>query len=95
MVRVRTRGSTHTHLAEDEEPATEEEAEAEAEGTEAEVAEEQFATALYEHTAEEEGELPFSEGDVVTVLSTEDADWWRGRNSDGAEGVFPSNYVKL
>lgn len=50
-------------------------------------------TALYDHVPSEAGELAFKRGDVITVLSREDAGWWEGRTPNGARGIFPSNYV--
>jgi len=49
--------------------------------------------ALYDYTAEEEGELTFTEGDVIYILAQDPSGWWRGRTEKGEEGDFPSNYV--
>eukprot|EP01126_Amoeba_proteus_P053435 TRINITY_DN6510_c0_g1_i23.p1 TRINITY_DN6510_c0_g1~~TRINITY_DN6510_c0_g1_i23.p1 ORF type:complete len:316 (-),score=94.21 TRINITY_DN6510_c0_g1_i23:301-1188(-) len=48
--------------------------------------------ALYDYTADEEGELTFKEGDIILILSKDPSGWWRGR-TEGGEGDFPSNYV--
>lgn len=45
----------------------------------------------YDYTAQEDGELSFREGDVITVLKKE-GDWWYGELR-GVEGLFPYNYV--
>lgn len=37
-------------------------------------------------------ELPFIKGDVIRVLETVYADWWRGELR-GREGIFPANRV--
>lgn len=52
--------------------------------------------ALYSFPGEEEGDLPFRKGDVITVLKKTDSqnDWWTGR-VNGREGMFPANYVEL
>jgi len=50
-------------------------------------------SALYNYTADEEGELTFKEGDTIYVISKDPSGWWRGRTVAGAEGDFPSNYV--
>ena len=49
--------------------------------------------ALYSYTAQSSDELSFHKGSVITVLSKEDGDWWRGE-VNGLVGLFPSNYVQ-
>nr|XP_012216614.1 PREDICTED: intersectin-1 isoform X3 [Linepithema humile] len=48
--------------------------------------------ALYPYQAQNEDELSFEKGDVISVLAKEEASWWRGE-LNGVSGVFPSNYV--
>lgn len=48
--------------------------------------------ALYQYTAQNEDELSFEKGDVVTVLAKDEPSWWKGE-LNGAVGLFPSNYV--
>ncbi|XP_043286823.1 intersectin-2 isoform X3 [Venturia canescens] len=48
--------------------------------------------ALYPHQAQNEDELSFEKGDVITVLAKEEEAWWRG-TMNGISGIFPSNYV--
>lgn len=48
--------------------------------------------ALYPYQAQNEDELSFEKGDVITVLAKEEEAWWRGE-LNGVSGVFPSNYV--
>ncbi|NXI54532.1 ITSN2 protein, partial [Chloroceryle aenea] len=50
--------------------------------------------AMYDYTANNEDELSFSKGQLINVLSKDDADWWQGEIS-GVTGLFPSNYVKM
>ncbi|CAK9012031.1 Protein DD3-3, partial [Durusdinium trenchii] len=52
-----------------------------------------IVVALYDHEAKEEGELSFSKGDHITVLSRDSSGWWAGE-VNGQRGVFPSNYVR-
>jgi hypothetical protein len=52
------------------------------------------AVAEYDYEAEEEGELTFKEGDVITDISFDDDAWWSGV-CHGVRGLFPSNYVQL
>ena len=48
--------------------------------------------ALYPYQAQNEDELSFEKGDVITVLAKDEAAWWKGE-LNGMSGVFPSNYV--
>ncbi|GMM33772.1 Lsb3 protein [Saccharomycopsis crataegensis] len=54
------------------------------------------AVALYSFDAEQEGDLPFKKGDVITILKKSDSidDWWSGE-CHGKEGIFPANYIEL
>ncbi|KAI9475511.1 MAG: hypothetical protein EXX96DRAFT_596033 [Benjaminiella poitrasii] len=54
----------------------------------------QYVVALYDYTAQAEGDLSFKKDDRIEVLErTADAnDWWKGR-LNGVVGVFPGNYV--
>ncbi|KAI3641175.1 hypothetical protein MIR68_000781 [Amoeboaphelidium protococcarum] len=56
----------------------------------------QRAVALYEFTAQQDGDLSFQVNDVIEVLErTSDPNgWWKGR-LNGKVGVFPGTYVKL
>lgn len=56
----------------------------------------QTCTALYEYTAQAQGDLTFPEGAVIEIVQkTADANgWWTGRYN-GQTGVFPGNYVQL
>ncbi|XP_015589739.1 intersectin-1 isoform X6 [Cephus cinctus] len=48
--------------------------------------------ALYPFRAQNEDEISFDKGDVISVISKDDASWWRGE-LNGTSGVFPSSYV--
>lgn len=50
-------------------------------------------TAMYDYTAQEEGELSFKEGDVITIYHKHDDGWWEGE-VNGKRGSFPANYTK-
>ncbi|KAJ5776407.1 uncharacterized protein N7511_001418 [Penicillium nucicola] len=52
------------------------------------------AIALFTFDADQEGDLGFKKGDIITIMKrTEKAeDWWTGRIGDRV-GIFPSNYV--
>ncbi|XP_042288787.1 intersectin-1 isoform X6 [Thunnus maccoyii] len=49
---------------------------------------------MYDYVAQNDDELAFMKGQVITVLNKDDCDWWKGE-LNGREGLFPSNYVKL
>ena len=48
--------------------------------------------ALYPYKAQNDDELNFEKGDVITVISKDEESWWKGE-INGMTGVFPSNYV--
>lgn len=54
------------------------------------------ARALYTFDADQEGDLAFKKGDIITITKrTESAeDWWTGKIGDRT-GIFPSNYVEV
>ncbi|EXJ93177.1 hypothetical protein A1O3_01734 [Capronia epimyces CBS 606.96] len=54
------------------------------------------AVALFTFDPDQEGDLGFKKGDIITILKrTENkTDWWTGRTEDGRTGIFPSNYVE-
>jgi hypothetical protein len=50
-------------------------------------------TALYDFPGENEGDLPFQEGDTINIIDNSDAEgWWHGELR-GATGYFPRNFV--
>ncbi|ODV83547.1 hypothetical protein CANARDRAFT_203055 [[Candida] arabinofermentans NRRL YB-2248] len=53
-------------------------------------------TALYDYTAQAQGDLSFTAGTVITIIQrTDDQNgWWTG-TANGVTGVFPGNYVQL
>uniref|UniRef100_A0A914EGM1 Uncharacterized protein n=1 Tax=Acrobeloides nanus TaxID=290746 RepID=A0A914EGM1_9BILA len=48
--------------------------------------------ALFDFAPQEPGELAFKRGDVITVTSREDENWWEG-TLQGKRGMFPATYV--
>jgi hypothetical protein len=56
---------------------------------------ETFATALYDFTADGEDELSVTEGERLTVLEKDGDEWWKCRNTKGAEGVVPASYLEV
>jgi len=52
------------------------------------------AIALYDYEAQEENEISFKEGDVITNLNFVTDDWWEGV-VNGECGLFPGNFVQV
>ncbi|CAB1319370.1 unnamed protein product [Coregonus sp. 'balchen'] len=50
--------------------------------------------ALYDYQAEDESEISFEPGDIISAVETVDKAWWRGCSKDGRQGLFPANYVE-
>ncbi|TFK76658.1 BAR-domain-containing protein [Pluteus cervinus] len=59
------------------------------------VAAPKYVTALYDFTAQADGDLSFRTGDRIEIVkrTPSSEDWWTGR-LNGQEGVFPGNYVQ-
>lgn len=49
--------------------------------------------AEYSFQGENNDELQFKKGDIITVTQREDGGWWEGTLGE-VTGWFPSNYVK-
>ncbi|KAL0094746.1 hypothetical protein F4703DRAFT_1902504 [Phycomyces blakesleeanus] len=54
------------------------------------------AKAMYDFTGEQQGDLSFKTGDIITIVEKSDSqdDWWTGRIGT-RQGVFPANFVAL
>ncbi|XP_069480605.1 tyrosine-protein kinase CSK isoform X2 [Ambystoma mexicanum] len=51
--------------------------------------------AKYNFLATAEQDLPFSKGDVLTIITvTKDPNWYKAKNKCGREGIIPANYVQ-
>ncbi|PRP78868.1 hypothetical protein PROFUN_01041 [Planoprotostelium fungivorum] len=50
--------------------------------------------ALYNFTARKPNQLELKKGERVTVVSSSETGWWKGRTADGRVGKFPSNFCK-
>lgn len=51
--------------------------------------------ALYDYESRMEGDLSFSQGDLMELISDKDGSWWLARHAEGMEGYVPHNYVAL
>jgi len=56
---------------------------------------EETADALYDFEADGEDELSVKEGEHLVVLERDGDEWWKCRNSEGAEGVVPASYLEV
>lgn len=52
------------------------------------------ATALYPFQGQDQTELTFAAGDVISLIRHDAGDWWEGE-LNGVRGLLPSNYVQL
>ena len=52
------------------------------------------AVALYDYQADDDDELTFDPGEVITDIERIDPGWWKGV-CRGKLGLFPANYVQL
>uniref|UniRef100_A0AC34QTH3 GRB2 n=1 Tax=Panagrolaimus sp. JU765 TaxID=591449 RepID=A0AC34QTH3_9BILA len=48
--------------------------------------------ALFDFTPQEDGELGFQRGDIITVTNRDDENWWEG-TCRNRRGLFPATYV--
>lgn len=44
---------------------------------------------------DDESEITFDPGDIITHIDQIDEGWWQGLGPDGTYGLFPANYVEL
>lgn len=52
------------------------------------------ATALYTYEGTSSDELPFAEGDELTIVEHADTDWWKAEQS-GVIFIVPAAYLQL
>ena len=50
--------------------------------------------AVHAFASQNGDELSFEAGEVITLLSKDEPDWWRGQIGEDRVGVFPANYVE-
>lgn len=50
--------------------------------------------AKYDFEGQDTDDLPFKKGDILTVISKDEEQWWTAKNSLGAKGSIPVPYVQ-
>lgn len=48
---------------------------------------------MYDFTPQEQGELEFRRGNIITVIDRTDENWWEGE-CQARRGYFPATYVQ-
>ena len=56
--------------------------------------EEEKFRAIHAFASQNGDELSFEAGEVISLLSKDEPDWWKGRIGEDRVGVFPANYVE-
>ena len=51
--------------------------------------------AQYDYDAQDDQEIAFKAGEIVTVVEVNSDGWFIGENSSGSQGLIPSNFFKL
>ncbi|XBW34584.1 hypothetical protein QEN19_000147 [Hanseniaspora menglaensis] len=57
--------------------------------------ENEYAEVLYDFDPQQNGDLGLKKGDKIIILEKLSQDWFKGKDKDNKEGVFPANYVKV
>jgi len=52
------------------------------------------AKASFTYDGQSEDELPFVEGDILTIVDTSDSDWWKTEKA-GVIFIVPASYFEL
>lgn len=52
------------------------------------------AQALYTYAANNPDELPFTEGDVLTIIDTSEDEWWKTEQG-GVVFIVPAGYLEV
>ncbi|KAK6372814.1 actin binding protein [Lithohypha guttulata] len=53
------------------------------------------ARAEFDYDAQEDNEISFAEGEILTDIQKVDPDWWIVTNSKGQQGLVPANYLQI
>lgn len=52
------------------------------------------ATAIYSYSGNNADELPFEEGDTLSIVDRNDADWWKAEQG-GMIFIVPAAYLEI
>ena len=52
------------------------------------------ARVVYSYAAADTDEIDISESEVIEILLEDPSGWWRGKKTNGEEGLFPGTYVE-
>lgn len=52
------------------------------------------AKAIYSYTGNNPDELPFAEGDVLSIVDTSEDEWWKAEQG-GVVFIVPAGYLEL
>jgi len=52
------------------------------------------ARVVYSYTAADTDEIDISESEVIEIVLEDPSGWWRGKKTNGEEGLFPGTYVE-
>ena len=52
------------------------------------------AKASYNYTGDNPDELPFSEGDILSIVDTSEEEWWKAEQG-GVVFIVPATYLEL
>lgn len=56
---------------------------------------EEYAIALFDYGAVEDGELSLKDGERYTILQKDPTGWWVLQNMSGKKGFAPANYLEV
>ncbi|KAL4237292.1 Nephrocystin-1 [Mactra antiquata] len=51
--------------------------------------------ALYDYKGDQEGDLSFKAGEILTILTIQEDGWWEAENEKGEKGNVPSTYLRM
>ncbi|KAH6914937.1 hypothetical protein BKA70DRAFT_559793 [Coprinopsis sp. MPI-PUGE-AT-0042] len=55
----------------------------------------EYASVLYDFTADGDDEMSVKEGEQLLILERDGDDWWKCQNADGHTGMVPASYLEL
>ncbi|XP_032802890.1 adapter molecule crk [Petromyzon marinus] len=54
----------------------------------------EFVRALFDFPGNDEEDLPFKRGEILTIVAKPEEQWWSARNKEGRTGMVPVPYVE-